>query len=62
MTGSESKNGRRAKRARLPFCWVCSRKLAMGGWLYATIKDSDGVEHDVHRACVGDYTPVPETA
>lgn len=52
---SKPRPGMRRNRARLPFCWVCSRKLQRGGWQYVTVKGEDKRPHDVHGACVGSY-------
>lgn len=41
---------------RWPFCWHCSKQLMRkksGGFYFAVVCDPLGVNHQVHKQCVG---------
>jgi hypothetical protein len=50
-------------KAKVPFCWVCDKRLYAGGRAYVEVKMEDGYFHPVHDFCVpkdAERKPAPE--
>lgn len=44
-------------RAKVPFCWVCNRRLWANGRVYAEVIDESGNRHPAHKDCAKEQTP-----